>query len=79
MAGVDTSISLSSNGKHQLMALLVDPAMGRQPDSGMLPPYTGLWQTLRCQADHMLLTAGCEHPWLEWQHVFNLCEDMSGR
>lgn len=46
MAGVDTSIALSSAGKHQLVALLVDPAVGGQPGSCMLPPHTGLRQTL---------------------------------
>lgn len=77
MAGVDTSIALSSTGKHQLMALLVDSAIGRQPDSCMLPPHTGLRQTLRGRAGHTLLAASCEYPWLKWQHVFNLCREVS--
>lgn len=33
MAGVDTGIALDSTGEHQLMALLVDSAIGGQPDS----------------------------------------------
>lgn len=77
MAGVDTSIALSSAGKHQLVALLVDPAVGGQPGSCMLPPHTGLRQTLGGRAGYTLLAAGREHPWLKWWHVFDLCRDGS--
>lgn len=77
MAGIDTSIALGSAGKYQLMALLVDSAVGRQTGSRVLPPHTGLRQTLGGRAGHTLLAASREHPWLKWWHIFNPCRDGS--
>lgn len=79
MASVDASVTLDGSSKHQVMALLEDSAVGGQPDSRMLPPHTGLRQALGGQAGHALHAASCEHPWLKWQHVFNLCKEGSRR
>lgn len=65
VAGVDTSITFSNTGQHQFVALLVDPAMGGQSDSCVLPPHTGLWQTLGGRQVTRSLAARCKHPWLK--------------